>query len=97
MRFVVTDDAKADIERIAAYIALESPRAAREMVAKFRARFREIREHPNANTLAEGFEARGLRRKIHGNYLIFYRVTYTQIEVLRVLHGARDIPSVLES
>ncbi len=28
-----------------------------------------------------------------GNYLIFYRIVETGVEVLRVLHGARDIPT----
>jgi toxin ParE1/3/4 len=33
-----------------------------------------------------------------GNYLIFYRIAPGGIEIARVLHGARDIPSVfLES
>lgn len=31
-----------------------------------------------------------------GNYLIFYRPINQGIEVLRVLHGARDIPSIFE-
>ncbi|MBW4567460.1 MAG: type II toxin-antitoxin system RelE/ParE family toxin [Tolypothrix carrinoi HA7290-LM1] len=31
-----------------------------------------------------------------GNYLIFYRPVNQGIEVLRVLHGARDIPSIFE-
>jgi toxin ParE1/3/4 len=30
------------------------------------------------------------------NWLIFYRPTETGIEVLRVLHGARDITSILD-
>jgi toxin ParE1/3/4 len=29
-------------------------------------------------------------------YLIFYRQVAAGIEVVRVLHGARDIPSILE-
>ncbi|MDF5714977.1 MAG: type II toxin-antitoxin system RelE/ParE family toxin [Rhizonema sp. NSF051] len=31
-----------------------------------------------------------------GNYLIFYRPVNQGIEVIRVLHGARDIPSIFE-
>ena len=30
------------------------------------------------------------------NYLIFYRATETELEVLRVLHGARDIESLFQ-
>lgn len=31
-----------------------------------------------------------------GHYLIFYLETSNGIEVVRVLHGARDIPAILE-
>lgn len=30
------------------------------------------------------------------NYLIFYRATASEVEVLRVLHGARDMEAILE-
>jgi toxin ParE1/3/4 len=30
------------------------------------------------------------------NYLIFYRATDSEVEVLRVLHGARDLEAILE-
>ena len=29
------------------------------------------------------------------NYLIFYRTTTTEVQVLRVIHGARDLPTAL--
>jgi len=33
----------------------------------------------------------GLRRHVLGNYLLFYRFTNDTIELIRVLHGSRDI------
>lgn len=30
------------------------------------------------------------------NYLVFYRVTDIEVQVVRILHGARDIPNVLD-
>lgn len=30
------------------------------------------------------------------NYLIFYRATESEVEVLRVLHGARDLEAILD-
>jgi toxin ParE1/3/4 len=36
----------------------------------------------------------GLRSLVVGNYLVFYRVTATAVEILRILHGARDLPTV---
>lgn len=95
MKFVVTDEAQADIERIAAYIVADSRRAASRLVAQLRERFREIKERPRASAFVTGFEGRQIRRKVHGNYLIFYRVTENQIEVICMLHGAMDVPSIL--
>lgn len=36
-----------------------------------------------------------LRRRVHGNYLIFYRVSGESVEILHVLHGAMDYERVL--
>ena len=36
-----------------------------------------------------------LRRRVHGNYQIFYRVTDDLVFVVRVLHGARDYEALL--
>ncbi|MFL5060413.1 MAG: type II toxin-antitoxin system RelE/ParE family toxin [Xanthobacteraceae bacterium] len=40
-------------------------------------------------------EHTGVRRRVHGHYLIFFRVVGEVIEVLHVLHGARDYESIL--
>jgi plasmid stabilization system protein ParE len=37
----------------------------------------------------------GIRRHPFGNYLIFYRVGTNAIEVVHVLHGARDYERLL--
>ena len=36
-----------------------------------------------------------IRRRPAGDYLIFYRIEDDQIEVLHVLHGARDYEAIL--
>lgn len=91
MKLVVTDEAQTDIERIAAYIAADSRRAASRLVAQLRERFRDIKERARASAFVTGFEDRQIRRNVHDNCLIFYRVTEHKIEVIRVLHGAEDV------
>ena len=39
----------------------------------------------------------GIRRVVHGNYLIFYHVGVHQIDVMRILHGAMDYEAILYS
>jgi toxin ParE1/3/4 len=36
----------------------------------------------------------GLRSCAHGNYLIFFESTTELVTIIRILHGARDIPEV---
>jgi toxin ParE1/3/4 len=38
---------------------------------------------------------KGVRRLVHGNYLMFYRITEEQVEVVHVLNGARDYEPLL--
>jgi toxin ParE1/3/4 len=42
-----------------------------------------------------GYEDKGIRRRVHGNYLIFYRIAEAGVEVLRILHGAQDYERAL--
>ena len=35
--------------------------------------------------------------KIFQDYLVFYRVEEEQIEILRVLHGSRDLEGILST
>jgi toxin ParE1/3/4 len=48
-----------------------------------------------AYPLVPRYERFGIRRYVHGNYLIFYRLQPEQIEVIHVLQGARDIEVLL--
>ena len=36
-----------------------------------------------------------LRRKVFGNYLIFYRVSDAAVEIIHILHGAMDYERIL--
>ena len=40
-------------------------------------------------------ECSGIRRMVHGNYLIFYRLSGQTVKVLHILHGAMDYEKVL--
>jgi plasmid stabilization system protein ParE len=40
-------------------------------------------------------ESHGVRRRPVGDYLIFYRVAADRVEVVHVLHGARDYEALL--
>jgi len=45
--------------------------------------------------LVPRFEHAGIRRRVHGNYLIFYRIGVETVDVIHVLHGAMDYEPLL--
>ena len=64
------------------------------------ATYRQIRDHPKRWPLYELDHPRlqELRKcsvASFRNYLIFYWIDADMVEIIRVLHGAQDIPSVL--
>lgn len=79
-----------DLYEIAAFIARDNLDAALRLIDKFDETFRLLAEFPTVGQSREDL-APGLRSLPLGNYIIFYRPAETGIEVVRVLHGARDM------
>jgi plasmid stabilization system protein ParE len=95
MKLVLTDEARADLVRIADWIARDNPRRAVTFIDELEAHCAQIPKSPLAYPLVPGHEGNGLRRAVHGNYLIFYRVESGQVVVIHILHGARDFEAIL--
>ncbi|KVN88596.1 plasmid stabilization protein [Burkholderia ubonensis] len=94
----LSDVAIAELEAIADYIARDTPRRAVTFVREIRDKCVSLAEMPFAFPLVPRFERHGVRHRVYGNYQIFYRVVGdppTQIDILHVLHGARDYAAVL--
>lgn len=85
--------AEADILEIWDYIADDNPAAADRWVDQLDERFRMLATRPmmgrSRNELAPG-----VRSFPFGRYVVFYVPLDDGIDVVRVLHGARDIDAV---
>ena len=100
MIVVLAREAEADLEEIGDYIARDNPARAIAFVQELIARCRYLAETPDAFPLVPRYTHRqfahlGIRRLVHGRYLVFYRVTPERVEVLHILNGARDIEAIL--
>ncbi|MGL5363927.1 MAG: type II toxin-antitoxin system RelE/ParE family toxin [Bosea sp. (in: a-proteobacteria)] len=95
MKLVIAAQAEADLEQIADYIAADSPVRALSFVRELRQSCMSLLEWPESHSLVPRHEAAGIRRRVHGNYLIFFRVNASNIEVLHILHGAMDYERIL--
>ncbi len=95
MKLVFTDEAKADLLQIGEWIAEDNPARAFTFVDELEDRCARLTGMPHAYPLVPHHENSGVRRVAHGHYLIFYRVTADAVEILHVLHGARDYELIL--
>ena len=95
MRVIIMPEAEADLEQIADYIAQDSPKRALSFVRELRRRCEELADSAEAYPLLQRYGQEGIRRRVSGNYLIFYAIRADQVHVLHVLHGARDYEAIL--
>lgn len=94
---ILSLEAFQDMQDIHGYIAMDDPDAADRVVSAFEKQVALLANQPELGLLKP--KLRGLRLwpvTDFPNYLIFYRQREGRIEIVRILHGARDLPSILE-
>ena len=91
----VSDSARMDLDGIWDYIAQDDPETADRFVRLLLAKFVVLATMPQLERRREEF-APGLRSFPVGKCVIFYRSAENGVVIIRVLHGARDLPSLFE-
>jgi toxin ParE1/3/4 len=88
-------EAEADLQSTLSYLAERSPPAAKRYAKQFQGKIRLIANQPAVGRKRDALRP-GLRSVVVHPYVLFYRFTDTQIEIVRVLHGARDLPTFFD-
>jgi len=91
----LTGEAEHDLEAIGDYIALDNPIRAISFLQELRAKCLTLAEMPERFPLVPRYEAQRVRRRGHGNYLIFCRIDAEKAVVIHILHGAQDYSAIL--
>jgi len=94
MTYRLARRARADVLDIWRYIASDSEDAADRLIDLLTRRFRVLGENPYAGRLREDLGP-GHRSFAVGEYVILYRVADPGVQILHVLHGRRDIKTLL--
>jgi toxin ParE1/3/4 len=97
---VILPRAQADIDETAAYIAGDNVRAGLGFLTALGAVCVRLTEMPRLGRVCvepspRGAEIRCCPVKGFANWLVFYRPQQDRIEIIRVLHGARDVGTIL--
>ncbi len=94
-RIVVTGDAASDLDDIWSYICDESENAADRLIDSIIQRFSTLAKFPEMGRGRSEILS-GMRNFPVGRYSIFYRQIEDGIEILRVLHSARNIDTLFQ-
>jgi toxin ParE1/3/4 len=83
---------KDDLNSIFDYIAEDNPSAASKFVKKIKDTCRHIDRFPEIGIARDDIRlGTNLRSFPVGNYILFYRATAAHVEMVRIIHGSRDI------
>ena len=97
-RYQFTPQAIDDLFEIWSYIAHDSPDAANRVEDAIHLACAMLADAPLAGRIRKGLTARSLRFwpvRPYRNYLIAYDPETKPLQVIRLLHSARNIPSIL--
>ena len=91
MKVLWTDSAVAQLQAVHDYLAQTSPDYALRIVDRLTRRSIQIAVFPNSGRMVPEFERNEIREGIEGRYRIIYLLEPEQVQVLAVIHGARDL------
>ncbi|MCQ8105891.1 type II toxin-antitoxin system RelE/ParE family toxin [Methylomonas sp. SURF-2] len=87
-----TSQSEEDLIEIWLYIAQDNPTAADRVLDDIEQRFVMLADNPQMGRYRPDI-APELRYFISGKYLILYRTLNDGVQIVRVIHGARDLPN----
>jgi toxin ParE1/3/4 len=100
IKILITPLAAIDIDDIVLYLTSSNPDVALHFFDDVRSTFADIARNPGIGVFYESPNSRlqDMRRwpvKNFDKYLIFYKNAGDQVEIIRVLHGKRDLEIAL--
>ncbi len=94
-RFKLSPQAAGDIREAWAYIAADNLDAARRFRLQIREACGKIAQSPRIGHSRKDLTDKPVLFWPEGRYLIIYNPARLPVEIVRVLHGARDLPKLL--
>ncbi len=91
-----TETAWTDLEEIAAYIARDSEHYMAAFIRRARDVARSLQSLPHRGRHVPEFGHRSVRELLFGNYRMIYQIEAAVVNILGIVHGARDLKALWE-
>lgn len=92
---VWTEPALSDLDKIAEYITLENPAAARKLAQEIFSVVERLERHPRSGRTPEELESSRYREVVVGPCRVFYRHTKGKVLLLYVMRSERELRNYL--
>src|SRR3954451_22568977 len=89
-----SESAVKDVEDICNYIAIDSEEYARNIAWRIIDTIETIATFPYSGRMVPEFNNEMIREKIFLNYRIIYRINENIMEIVRIIHHARDFNQI---
>ena len=93
MKLVKSAQAQEDLIEIWVHVATDNERAADQVLDGIEARLDALLAFPEMGVAREDIRP-GLRMLVSGAYVILYRIGEQDIDIVRVVHGRRDLETL---
>lgn len=100
LTYTFTLQAEEDFLQIVNYFAVENPVVATRFIDAVEMSCELIVEYPEIGRTVDYIHQQSTRRlQVKGfkKYVLFYRLFEQQVEVVRMCHGSRDLPSLFQT
>jgi toxin ParE1/3/4 len=87
-----TQNARRELRALHDHIAQNSARYAQGVVDRITRRTEQLSDHPRLGAEVPEYEDESIRELLESSYRIIYRVREDRVEILSVVHGARQLP-----
>lgn len=95
MRIEFSRWVESDLDTIAEYIAEDNPQRAVTFIREIREKIHRLAEQPMLYQLRREI-GESARLAVIGRYVILFRIIGDVVRVERIVHGARDLPPLLQ-
>jgi antitoxin ParD1/3/4/toxin ParE1/3/4 len=93
--YILAPAAQRDLRVLQAYIAQENIQVARRVLAEIRVACARLADNPHLGHTRQDLTDQPVRFWLVQTYYIIYRPETRPLEIVRIVHSARDIPHLL--
>lgn len=91
VKLIWTEFAVEDLRLIHEYISRDLKRYADRFIEKLINRIDQLESFPKSGRVVPEFNLESIRELIEGNYRIIYKISTSEVTIIRVHHAARQL------